>query len=133
MDNNIMLGASTEETLAFAQSLQKGEKVLAGAKKSITTALGLVGYPLEAPAKKLYFVEDTMRRRIPRKLSEVGGTACHWRAITKINTNAVRPGVAEGALNTMLDIATEDRYATYKTLNMAQNYSDESMIMGRRS
>ena len=132
MDNNIMLGASTEETLAFAQSLQKGEKVLAGAKKSITTALGLVGYPLEAPAKKLYFVEDTMRRRIPRKLSEVGGTACHWRAITKINTNAVRPGVAEGALNTMLDIATEDRSATYKTLNMAQNYSDESMIMGRR-
>ena len=130
--DNIMLGRSTEETLAFAQSLQKGEKVLAGSRKSITTSLGLVGYPLEAPAKKLYFVEDTMRRRIPRKLSEVGGTACHWRAITGINTNAVRPGVAEGALNTMLDIATEDKSATYKALNMAQPYSDEAMIMGRR-
>lgn len=132
MENTIMLGKSTEDTLAFAQSLQKGEKVLAGSKKSITTALNLVGYPLEAPAKKLYFVEDTMRRRIPRKLSEVGGTACHWRAITTINTNAVRPGVAEGALNTMLDIATEDRYATYKSLNMAQPYTDEATIMGRR-
>ena len=82
--DTIKLGNSTEETLKFAQSLEKGQKAVAGATKSITSSLNLVGYPLEAPAKKLYFVEDTMRRRIPRKLSEVGGTACHWKAITKV-------------------------------------------------
>ena len=130
--DTIKLGNSTEETLKFAQSLEKGQKAVAGATKSITSSLNLVGYPLEAPAKKLYFVEDTMRRRIPRKLSEVGGTACHWKAITKVNTNSVRPGVAEGALNTMIDIATEDRSATYKSLNMAQEYTDEAMVFGRR-
>jgi len=116
-EDMVQLGIDTEETLNLA--------------KSITTSDNLYGYNLEDVAKKLYFVEDTVASRTPRTLNTKGGNACHWKAITGINTTGITPGVSEGNVNSALTISTEEKYATYKTLNMYQTYSDEAVIYGR--
>lgn len=131
------LGTITQETIDETKGiLSKGVQQLrapTSARKDITVAGDvLYGYPLEAPAKKLYPVEDSMRRRVPRWVNPVGGTYAHWKQITAINTNKVKAGVAEGAINDMIALADREMSARYVTLNMAGQYSDESRIMGRQ-
>ena len=118
------LGTITQETIDETKGiLSKGVQQLrapTSARKDITVAGDvLYGYPLEAPAKKLYPVEDSMRRRVPRWVNPVGGTYAHWKQITAINTNKVKAGVAEGAINDMIALADREMSARYVTLNMA--------------
>jgi hypothetical protein len=131
MANN--LGLTTDETLALAQGLQPGpRKATSAIKTGLTSGNYLYGYPLEAPSKKLYFIEDTLRRRIPRILNETGGIAAHWKVITAINASKVKASVAEGAVATALTFTTSEKSANYKTLNQYNTYSDESRIFGRK-
>ncbi|OBW61094.1 MAG: hypothetical protein A9183_03040 [Dehalococcoides mccartyi] len=134
MENKNGLGLTTEETLALAQGMESGPRTptTKAIKTGIAAANFLYGYPLESPSKKLYFVEDSIRRRIPRKLNETGGTSAHWKQITSINAGKLKAGVAEGAVNTAVTITSAEMSATYKTLNMYNSYSDESRIFGRK-
>jgi hypothetical protein len=127
------LGLTTDETLALAQGLQTGpRKSTSAVKTGITSSQYLYGYPLEAPAKKLYFIEDTLRRRIPRVLNETGGVAAHWKVITAINSGHIKASVAAGAVATALTLSTAEKSANYKTLNQYNTYDDESRIFGRK-
>ena len=127
------LGLTTEETLALAQGLQPGpRKATSAIKTGITSASYLYGYPLEAPSKKLYFIEDALRRRIPRVLNETGGVAAHWKQITSINAGKVKAAVAAGAVATALTLTTAEKSVNYKTLNQYLTYDDESRIFGRK-
>ena len=129
------LGLTTEETIALATGLQTGPRnpTSAAIKTGITngtTALG--GYPLEKPAKSLYFIEDAMRRRIPRVVNPMGGDTAHWKVITAINSAKVKAGVAEGALATAITLATSPKSAAYKTLNQTNSYTDEAKFFVRQ-
>ena len=129
------LGLTTQETLDLALGMQTGPRrgTSAAVKTGITagtTALG--GYPLEKPAKSLYFIEDTLRRRIPRVMNPVGGDTAHWKTITSINSSKVKAGVAEGALATAITLGTAPKSASYRTLNQYNTYTDEAKFFGRQ-
>ena len=129
------LGLTTQETIDLAMGLQPGPRnpTSAAVKTGITASTSaLVGYPLEKPAKSLYFIEDAMRRRVPRVVNPMGGDTAHWKVITGINTSNVRAGVAEGAVATALTLATSPKSMAYRTLNQYNTYTDEARFMGRQ-
>jgi hypothetical protein len=64
----------------------------------ITTPLGLLGVPLEVPAKLLYAVPTPLRNRLPRET--VGGASVTFRKLTGINTQNVWGSVAEATDST---------------------------------
>lgn len=140
MGNETMYGI-TQETLditnqiikAGAQNLRRLPTTAPAAGKDITIAGNvLVGYPLEAPSKKLYPIEDSMRRRVPRWTNPLGGTYAHWKVVLAINSGKLKAGVAEGAVNTAISIADYDKSAKYITLNMYNKYTDEARFMARK-
>ena len=125
---------SVQETIDLAQGIPQGPRRATSAsaqKTGIAAASYLYGYPLEDPSKKLYFIEDAIRRRIPRKVNPQGGVAAHWKVITGINSANVKAGVAEGAVNTAVTLATAEKSQNYRTLNMYNTYTDESKFFGR--
>lgn len=132
MENKNGLGLTTDETLALAQGLEPGPRKATSAQKSITTSNFLYGYPLEAPSKKLYFIEDAMRRRIPRILNETGGVAAHWKRITAINAGKVKAGVAAGEVATSMTLTSDEKSVNYKSFNQYTDYTDEARIFGRK-
>ena len=129
------LGLTTEDTIALANGLKPGTRnpTSAAVKTGITaatTALG--GYSLEAPAKSIYFIEDAMRRRIPRVVNPIGSDTAHWKVITAINSGKVKAGVAEGALATALTMSTAPKSMAMRTLNQYNTFTDEAKVFGRR-
>lgn len=128
------LGLTTEETIQLASGISTGPRSPTSAVKTGITAASnyQFGYPLEAPSKKLYFIEDMLRRRVPRIVNTTGGTTAHWKIITSINSGKVKAGVAEAAINTAITMADSEKSATYRTLNMYNTYSDEAKFFGRK-
>jgi len=140
------LGNVTQETIdqAFNDAYNLTHDVMAAGpqglrlptsavKTGITVASDvLYGYPLEAPSKKLYPIEDAMRRRVPRWTNPAGGKIAHWKVVSAINSAGLNAGVAEGAVNTALSITDAEKYMAYSTLNMYNNYTDEARQMSRR-
>ncbi len=125
------LGLTTEETINLAIGIKSRDRM--PTSESIKGVGSFqFGYPLETPAKSLYFIEDAIRRRIPRVVNPVGGNTARWKVITGINSARVKAGVDEGAVNTELTMTDAERSAAYKTLNMYNRYSDESKFFGRR-
>jgi len=122
----------TQETIDMTTAIIKEGARGPNGMKAITTSVGLYGYPLEAPAKKLYPIEDSMRRRIPRWVNPVGGTHAHWKVISAINTNNITAGVAEGQLNPYIEILNTPKDAPYKSLSMSNQHTQEAQVMGRR-
>lgn len=102
-------------------------------KAGISTGLGLVGYSLEAPAKLIYPVLTPLRNSLPRvgMQNGVAGTAEHWKAITGINVNNVRPGVSEGNRNAAISMTEQDRIAAYVGLGMEDFVTFEADYAGR--
>jgi hypothetical protein len=64
----------------------------------VATPLGLLGVPLEAPAKLVYAVPTPLRNRLPREVS--GGASITFRKITAINSTNVWGSVAEATDST---------------------------------
>jgi hypothetical protein len=121
----VSLTAITEETLALLKSTQ-GDLT-----KAITTATGLTGYSLEAPAKQLYPVLTPLRNRIGRQRAAVGASAVNWKQINGINTGNVWASVGEGLRNSEISYSKTDRSAAYKTLSLDDSVTHEANAMGR--
>ena len=68
------------------------EKTVSG-NVGVGSPLGLLPYPLEAPAKLLYPILTPIRNMTPRRV--VGGPALYWKSITAINTAGVWGSVPE--------------------------------------
>jgi hypothetical protein len=97
----------------------------------VTTPLGLLGVPLEVPAKLLYPVPTPLRNRIPRQT--VGGASVTFRKITAINSQNVWPSVAEAADATTgrnSRIAFNEANITYnfKSLEMESMLTPEALF-----
>jgi hypothetical protein len=124
--DRLNFGRITAETIAQAKAL------MADSVKTITTATGLTGYSLEAPAKKLYPVLTPLRNRINRDTARaMGATATNWKQITGINTANLKVGVAFGTRNSEISYATGTRVATFKSYGLDDSVQDEAIWMGR--
>ena len=131
------LGLTTQETLELAKVMRASAGPRSPSSAAIKTGITATsnyqyGYPLEAPAKSLYFIEDLFRRRVPRVVNPTGGTTAHWKVITAINSGKVKAGVAEGAVNTAITITDAEKTAVYRTLNMYNTFTDEAKFFGRK-
>lgn len=101
-----------DQTAALAKSMRAaangeyglldgfGNKIQKDATNQIgvATPLGLLGVPLEVPAKLLYAVPTPLRNRLPRE--SVGGASITFRRLTAINSTNVWGSVAEATDST---------------------------------
>jgi hypothetical protein len=120
----------SRETIELTK--QAFAKTQAGLQKAITTGLGLQGYNLEAPSKKLYPVLSPLRNRIARTNAPVGSLAAHWKAIVGINTSNVKAAVPFGTRNTnTITYAERELSAAYKTYGLDDTVDDEAVWLAR--
>ena len=84
----------------------------------VNQATGLVAYDLQAPAKNLFPVLTPLRNRIPRIVSQNGGTATNWISVTGINTSKLRGFVPEGRRNGLMSISSTPKSASYKSCGL---------------
>jgi len=97
----------------------------------VTTGLGLLGLPLEAPAKLLYPVPTLLRNRLPRPV--VGGSSTTFRKIKAINKNKIWGSVAEASDSTTgrnSRIAFDEADTTYnfKSIEMETMLTPEALF-----
>ncbi len=128
-----MLGANevSEQTLDLlkgALGQPSGEFI----GKSISTATGIVGYDLQAPAKNLYPVYTPLRNIMPR----VGGgfsTATNWVQISSIVGSGFNnsPWVNEGSRAGTMSYVTSNVAAKYVTLGEEDSVTFEAVNAGK--
>lgn len=91
----------------------------ATANIGVTTGLGLLGLPLEAPAKLLYAVPTLLRNRLARNV--VGGNGLTYRTISAINKGKLWGSVAEASdsttgRNSRISFDEKDYTVTFKSI-----------------
>ncbi len=126
----------SQETIDLARKAVTG-----GLGKATTTGIdlntALVGYPLEAPSKKLYPVLSPIRNLLPRlpvtvlSVGGMAGTALNWKQITAINAGNLWPTVAAGARNSAIQYTEADKSASFKTFGLDDKVVDEAIWAGR--
>ena len=102
-----------KETIEMMKSAQSEANIQKAFAQPGSPVEGLQTYDLTAPSQKLYPVLTPLRNRIPR----VGGgraIQANWKAITGINTNNQRAGVAEGQRGGAIEQTTVERMAAYR-------------------
>lgn len=122
----------SQETRAMTKQIfSQGPTVLR--KSGITVSgLGLVGYDLERPSKRLFPVLSPLRNRFARVMGPEGSLAANWRAITGINTANQKAFVAEGTRNANpITYTTVNKSATYKTFGEEDSISFQSIWQAR--
>jgi hypothetical protein len=100
-------------------------------KAGITTALGITGFDLEGPSKKLFPVLSPLRNRFARKPGAIGSAAVNWKAITGINTAKLKGSVAFGTRNSAITYTEVDKAATYKSIGLDDVVQHEAFWQGR--
>ena len=80
---------------------------------------GLTYYDLEAGAKFLVPVITPLRNETPRVTGK-GGIEADWRAVTGINTTAVRAGVSAGNRGGDIAVQTKDFTAAYQAASASK-------------
>ncbi|MGH6843259.1 MAG: hypothetical protein ACRECU_00750, partial [Methylocella sp.] len=98
--------------------------------QSASATSGLTFYDLELGAKFLYPVLTPLRNMIPR-VSGKGGIQAAWRAITAINTTALRFGVSSANRNAVMAVTTHDYTATYKGIGVETSVDFEAQYAGQ--
>lgn len=98
--------------------------------QGITTSNGLVWYDLEPSIKNYAPVLTPLRNYIPRVAGD-GGTATHWKAVTKFNTQKIIPGVSEGNRNAFNSTQTKSYTASYATIGHDDFVSFEAQNASR--
>lgn len=118
--------STTTETIDALKKAH-GEPVGDGelAKAGFTTALGLVNYDLQAPAKLIVPLYTPLRNEIPRVPGN-GGTATNWKIYTADNSLGVLPGVSEGNRGGVITPTLTDKAATYIGQGLENSVSFEA-------
>jgi hypothetical protein len=115
----------TDETVALIRQAQ-AEVTRAG----ITTATGLQGYQLEAPAKVIVPIITPLRNLFPRKKG-TGNPIAHWKAITSFDSARSVGVVTEGALPSQVTYQTADMQNSYKTIALYNSVTFDEQWTGR--
>lgn len=116
-------GDVSADTLAAVKTaLMRGAKTPADADaiaKATTqgwsVGTGAVGLLLEPRLINLFPVLSPIRNWMSRHQAPNGATAVQWRAITGINVNNLKPGVADGRRNSVVSTAERDRQQAFKS------------------
>lgn len=121
------MGANTtEETLALLKVAQSSpDDILKSFVQPGSATTGLQAYNLEAPSKKLYPVLTPLRNSIAR----IGGgyaSQANWKAITNINVNNVRGGVAEGKRGGVITHAQSEYFAAFRGFGLENSVTFEA-------
>lgn len=98
--------------------------------ESSSATSGLTFYDLEPGAKLLFPVLTPLRNDIPRVTGK-GGIQANWRAITGINTAAVRAGISAGNRGGVIAVTTADYNAVYKGIGLEANVDFEAVYAGQ--
>ncbi len=135
--------ASPSQDIARAVLMQAGADP-AALEKTITTAMGLVAYDLQAPAKQLYPAATPIRNRLPRVQGGTGA-ATNWRAVNSLVGSGfdAMGWVPEGQRAGQMSYSTTSRAAAYATLgeedaatfeaiNAARGFEDVQAAMAIR-
>jgi len=116
----------TNESLAALKVAQSTpDDIIKSFVQPSTATTGLQAYNLEAPSKKLYPVLTPLRNSIAR----VGGSyaiQANWKAITNVNVNNVRAGVAEGKRGGVISHAQSEYFAAFRGYGLENNVTFEA-------
>lgn len=110
-----------------------GNKIQKDATNQVGVALplGLLGVPLEVPAKLLYSVPTPLRNRLPRET--IGGASVTFRKITAINSTNVWGSVAEASdstsgRNSRIAFNEANIVYTFKTIEQESMLTPEALF-----
>ena len=127
------MGANTtEETIQLvkaAQGVPMSDDLTKNFTQPGSATTGLQAYNLEAPSKKLVPVLTPLRNMIPRR---GGGFAiqANWKAITGINTAAMRAGVAEGKRGGQITHSLSEYFAAFRGIGLEKSVTFEAGYAG---
>lgn len=93
--------------------------------------LGLTGYELEAPSKKLFPVLAPFRNRVPRRKAPIGSQAARWKAITKINANRARPTPGFGRAANLVETEVLEFMAPYKVIGLGDSVHMDAQMLAQ--
>lgn len=116
----------TAATLALVKAAQAAPNEAIA--KSVSTATGLVGFDLQAPAKNLYPVITPLRNLLPRVPGSTG-VATNWRVVSAIigsGFNAM-PWVPEGQRAGRMSYTTANKAASYVTIGEEDQVTFEAV------
>lgn len=89
---------------------------------------GYQNYDLSPVVESLYPLITPLRNRTARVLNTNGGQSTQWKAVTGINVNMARGGVAEGRRGQPIQTTTKDYQLYYATLGLESYVTDEAKL-----
>lgn len=114
----------SDETVALVR------QAMADTTRAITTASGLIGYELEAPAKVVVPVITPVINMLPRRKG-VGIDVVHWKAITSFDTTRNWGTLAEGATPSQVTYQVAALQNTVQTIALMNTVSFQAQWRGR--
>jgi hypothetical protein len=114
----------SDETVALVR------QAMADTTRAITTASGLIGYELDAPAKVVVPVITPLVNMMPRRKG-VGIDIVHWKAITSFDTARTWGTLAEGAAPSQVSYQTAALQNTFQTIALMNQVSFQAQWRGR--
>lgn len=114
----------TDETIALVREAMHGDT------RAITTASGLNGYELDAPAKVIVPVVTPLVNLLPRRRGN-GSDIVHWKAITSFDTARNWGTLAEGDTPSEIAYAVVAMQNTIQSISLMNSVSFQAQWRGR--
>jgi hypothetical protein len=114
----------SDETVALVRA------AMADTTRAITTASGLIGYELEAPAKVVVPVITPLVNMIPRRKGS-GIDVVHWKAITSFDTARNWGTLADGGTPSQVTYQVVAMQNTLQTISLMNQVSFQAQWRGR--
>jgi hypothetical protein len=114
----------SDETVALVR------EAMADTTRAITTASGLIGYELEAPAKVIVPVITPLVNLLPRRKG-AGIDVVHWKAITSFDTARNWGVLADGGTPSQVTYAVAQLQNTLQTISLMNQVSFQAQWRGR--
>jgi hypothetical protein len=116
--------AISDETVALVR------QAMADTTRAITTASGLIGYELEAPAKVVVPVITPLVNMVPRRKGS-GIDVVHWKAITSFDTARNWGTLADGGTPSQVTYQVAAMQNTLQTISLMNQVSFQAQWRGR--
>ena len=114
----------SDETVALVR------QAMADTTRAITTASGLIGYELEAPAKVVVPVITPLVNMIPRRKGS-GIDIVHWKGITSFDTARAWGTLADGGTPSSVTYKVANMQNTIQTIALMNQVSFQAQWRGR--
>src|SRR5579859_4714044 len=114
----------SDETVSLVRA------AMADTTRAITTATGLVGYELEAPAKVIVPVITPLVNMLPRRKGS-GIDIVHWKAITNFDTARNWGTLADGGTPASVSYSVSQMQNTIQTISLMNQVSFQAQWRGR--